>query len=193
MPSGTIEVSLGGVRTLCLADGEVVEVFRRDLEQRLHYREGLIRGYTRSMDERCFPRPAFTADVVAVVLEDVPRVLLVRRAREPFAGRWALPGGFVDEGERPEDAARRELLEETGIGFSGPLHLVGVYGDPGRDPRGWTVSAAYLAVLDEALPASGGDDAADAAWFTVDRLPTLAFDHDVIVRDALERAARLTG
>jgi len=71
----------------------------------------------------------------------IDSVLLVRRGNEPFKDEWALPGGFVDESERPEDAGRRELAEETGLSYEGPLRLVGVYGDPGRDPRGWTVSA----------------------------------------------------
>ncbi|MBF4509272.1 MAG: NUDIX hydrolase [Aeromicrobium sp.] len=132
-----------------------------------------------------FPRPAFTADVVALALDDGPRVLLIRRGNPPFAGQWALPGGFVDEGERPEDAARRELAEETGLAHDGPLDLVGVYGEPGRDPRGWTVSAVYLAVLAHEVPVGGGDDAAEAGWFPADALPPLAFDHHVIVGDAL--------
>jgi 8-oxo-dGTP diphosphatase len=119
-------------------------------------------------------------------------VLLVRRAHEPFEGRWALPGGFVDEGELPETAALRELQEETGLRAGVPFSLVGVYGAPGRDPRGWTVSAAYLAMLDDEVAVRGGDDAAEAAWVPVADLPHLAFDHDVIVRDALEAAGELT-
>jgi len=135
-------------------------------------------------------RPALTADVVAVHAGGVPRVLLVRRGNEPFAGRWALPGGFVDEGELPIDAARRELTEETGFAFAGDLALVGVYGEPGRDPRGWTVSVAYLAVTTGEVVVAGGDDAAEARWFPADELPVLAFDHDAIVRDALALAER---
>ncbi len=138
------------------------------------------------MVEYRFPRPAFTADIVAIARDaGGSRVLLIRRGNEPFAGRWALPGGFVDEGERPEDAARRELAEETGLRFDGPLDLVGVYGDPGRDPRGWTVSAAYRAMLDAPSAVEGGDDAAEARWFPLDALPPLAFDHDDIVADAI--------
>ncbi|MBN2247814.1 MAG: NUDIX hydrolase [Coriobacteriia bacterium] len=138
------------------------------------------------MVEYRFPRPAFTADVVAFASVDgVLSVLVIRRGNEPFAGRWALPGGFVDEGERPEDAARRELAEETGLRFEGPLDLVGVYGDPGRDPRGWTVSAAYRAVLERPAEVAGADDAAEARWFALDALPSLAFDHDHIVADAV--------
>lgn len=131
------------------------------------------------------PRPAFTADIVAVRPGDIDSVLLIRRGNEPFKDAWALPGGFVDENERPEDAGRRELAEETGLDYEGPLRLVGVYGDPGRDPRGWTVSAVYLALVPGDPAISGADDAAEARWFGADSLPPLAFDHAMIVADAL--------
>jgi 8-oxo-dGTP diphosphatase len=91
-----------------------------------------------------YPRPSLTVDVALVTLEGMPRVLLIRRKSEPFAGCWALPGGFVDENERPIDAARRELLEETGLGQA-DLEQFHTFGDPGRDPRGWTVSVVYMA------------------------------------------------
>lgn len=138
------------------------------------------------MVEYRFPRPAFTADAVALARRHGGVfVLLIQRGNEPFSGRWALPGGFVDEGERPEDAARRELAEETGLVYDGALELVGVYGDPGRDPRGWTISAAYRAVLESPAEVAGADDAAEARWFAIHDLPPLAFDHDRIVADAL--------
>lgn len=138
------------------------------------------------MVEYRFPRPAFTADAVALARRHGGVfVLLIQRGNEPFSGRWALPGGFVDEGERPEDAARRELAEETGLVYDGALELVGVYGDPGRDPRGWTISAAYRAVLEGPAEVAGADDAAEARWFAIHDLPPLAFDHDRIVADAL--------
>lgn len=132
-------------------------------------------------------RPALTADTVALRGRTGDReVLLIRRGRPPFEGAWALPGGFLDPFERPEDAARRELAEETGLVHRGPLALVGVYGDRGRDPRGWTVSAAFAALVSEdAGDVAGGDDAAEARWFPVSRLPALAFDHGAIVLDAL--------
>ncbi len=113
-------------------------------------------------------------------------VLLIRRGRTPYQGAWALPGGFIEPFEPPQDAARRELAEETGLEYTGPLALVGVYGDRGRDPRGWTVSAAYVGEIEgEAPPVLGGDDAEEARWFPIDALPALAFDHDAIVADAL--------
>ena len=141
-----------------------------------------------------FHRPALTADVVAFARgADGPTVLLSRRGNPPFAGQWALPGGFVDEWEPPQDAARRELAEETGLDFGGPLQIVGVYGEPGRDPRGWTVSAVYLAALDAEAEVDGSDDAAEARWFSAHDLPSLAFDHHLIVADALEVYRRAGG
>lgn len=144
--------------------------------------------YTRGMFTYQYPRPALTADVVA--LRDsagVLEVLLICRRHDPFAGLWALPGGFVDEWELPEAAARRELAEETGIVWSGGLSLVGVFARAGRDPRGWTVACAYAALLDGPGPQlSPADDAADARWFPVVALPEVAFDHHEIVAAALE-------
>jgi len=135
-----------------------------------------------------YPRPALTADVVALTNGPDSRVLLVRRAHEPFGSGWALPGGFVDEYEAPERAAVREFAEETGLVFPGVPRLLGVYGEKGRDPRGWTVSAVYLASFDAPEPPRPGDDAADARWFPTGALPALAFDHEGIVADAIQRA-----
>lgn len=137
-----------------------------------------------------YPRPSFCCDVVLFCgPAEARKLLLVQRGGEPFAGRWALPGGFVDEGERPVTAARRELAEETGVIWEGPMVPLGAFGDPGRDPRGWTVSAAYLADIGLEEPiVVPGDDAAEARWFFADDLPEpLAFDHDEIVAAALWR------
>ncbi len=126
--------------------------------------------------------------VVLAEVGDARRVLLVRRARPPFQGAWALPGGFVDPGERVALAAPRELAEETGVRLeSERLRLLGVYDTPGRDPRGWTVSVVYLAQLESERPAGGADDAAEARWFDADELPPLAFDHAAVLADALSR------
>src|SRR5438067_11793969 len=131
--------------------------------------------------------PMLTVDVVALARapHDL-RVLLVQRGHPPFAGSWALPGGFVEEGERVEQAARRELCEETGLRL-GDLELLGVYDTPGRDPRGQTVSIVYIARLDREQPVIGADDASDARWLPIDSLPDLAFDHDLILADAIAR------
>jgi 8-oxo-dGTP diphosphatase len=136
-----------------------------------------------------YPRPALTADLVLVTREDRPRVLLIRRKSDPFAGSWALPGGFVDEGERPIDAARRELQEETGL-TAADLEPLYTAGDPGRDPRGWTVSVVFLARVDaDTLRPVAGDDAAAVDWFPLDEPPALAFDHAMILGRARARLA----
>jgi 8-oxo-dGTP diphosphatase len=100
-----------------------------------------------------WPRPALTVDVFVFALpqgrQQAPHVLLIKRKHDPFAGCWALPGGFVDEGERLITAAARELEEETSVkADQALLQQVGTFGDPGRDPRGWTVSVVYAAVVD---------------------------------------------
>jgi 8-oxo-dGTP diphosphatase len=128
-----------------------------------------------------------TVDVVVLSTSSgAARLLLIERGNPPFEGRWALPGGFVDEGEQVAQAAPRELAEETGLWIDA-LELVGVYDTPGRDPRGWTVSVVYLARLEDQPEVHGADDASDARWFAVDELPALAFDHQLIVKDALAR------
>ena len=137
-----------------------------------------------------YPRPALTVDVVVLRGGEADReVLLIKRGAEPFLGSWALPGGFVDEDEPLESAARRELAEETGLQGVGRLVQMGTYGDPGRDPRGWTVSVVHLVRL-TGTPTEpcAGDDAAEVSWFPAWDLPDLAFDHDRIVADALRRA-----
>jgi 8-oxo-dGTP diphosphatase len=133
-----------------------------------------------------YPRPMLTVDTVVITGEKTPSVLLIQRGNPPFVGDWALPGGFVDEGETVAEAAPRELGEETGLRVE-PLEMLGVYDTPGRDPRGWTVSVVYLARIPARVEVKGGDDASDARWFAVDELPGLAFDHAVIVADALKR------
>lgn len=126
-----------------------------------------------------FRTPWVAADGV-VVNDD--GIVLIRRKYPPFQGSWALPGGGVDIGETCEDACVREVKEETGLEVR-VKGLVGVYSDPARDPRGHTVSVAYLCeVVGGRLSAS--DDAADARFFPLDKLPDLAFDHAIVVEDA---------
>jgi 8-oxo-dGTP diphosphatase len=114
-------------------------------------------------------------------------VLLIRRKHEPFAGAWAIPGGFVDMDESLDDAARRELREETGIAV-GKIEQLHTFGDPGRDPRGRIISVAYIAQVNpEKLRPVGGDDAAAAAWHFLNRPPEMAFDHREILKAARQR------
>jgi 8-oxo-dGTP diphosphatase len=134
------------------------------------------------MPGRCISmhNPRLTVD--GIIISDA-KLLLIRRANPPFQDTWALPGGFVDYGETVEAAVQREVKEETGLETS--IHrLVGVYSDPDRDPRGHTVSVVFLLAVAEG-EAQGGDDAAEARWFSLDELPELAFDHAKIINDAL--------
>jgi 8-oxo-dGTP diphosphatase len=141
------------------------------------------------------PRIDVTVDVVALTEVDGElRLLVVSRRNPPFEGRWALPGGFLEVDEDLAPGALRELQEETGIALRPQdLRQVGAYGAPDRDPRGRTISIAFLARLDDQPEAQGGSDAADARWRAVAELlddGELAFDHAEIVRDALALASR---
>ena len=129
--------------------------------------------------------PALTVDAVWIVDD---RLLVVRRGREPFRGRWALPGGFVEPTETVEEAVARELFEETGL-RGRPGGLVGVYSGPDRDPRKPTATVAFWIRGRPAKPRAG-DDAAGAAWLPIGRARSLAFDHDRIVRDARRQRRR---
>jgi 8-oxo-dGTP diphosphatase len=133
--------------------------------------------------------PALTVDVVALAGAPPRGVLLIQRGNDPFAGSWALPGGFVEAGERVLAAASRELFEETAL-EGDALELLGVYDTPGRDPRGPTVSAVYLLRTADQPSVRGGDDAREARWFALDALPALAFDHAIVIADAVSFAAR---
>lgn len=132
-----------------------------------------------------------TADLAVLTYVDgEPAALMVRRGSEPFEGRLALPGGFVDIEEDLETAARRELAEETGLDLADvEIEQLGAYGDPARDPRHRIVSVAWLAVVHEPAEVAGGDDAAEAGWHPVSELleRPLAFDHDRILADAVRR------
>ena len=142
--------------------------------------------------EKNYPKPALTADIAVFARSgDGLKLLLIRRGGHPCLGCWALPGGFADEGETIEHTAARELEEETALtGLD--LRLVGIYSAPGRDPRGWTVSAAYAVCVEAGqLHAVAGDDAAEAGWFDVRNGAVVlpegekpAFDHAQIIGDA---------
>lgn len=138
---------------------------------------------------------ALTVDIVVLTIRSGRlSVLLVRRGAPPFKGEWALPGGFVEPEEDLDVAAERELCEETGLDdLPGHLEQLRTYGEPGRDPRMRIVSVAYLALMPDLPPPAAGSDAAEARYWAVEDLdgpdaPPLAFDHESIVRDAVERA-----
>jgi 8-oxo-dGTP diphosphatase len=150
---------------------------------------------TGGYDPRSFPPFAVTVDVVIVTLDAGElKVLLVRRGEKPFAGEWALPGGFKLPTETLDNAARRELQEETSVDAEALLVQLGAYGDPRRDPRMNVVTVAYLAVLRELGEIAPGSDAADASLHPVADVTrgrlSLAFDHERIVSDAVERIRR---
>lgn len=131
-----------------------------------------------------YPRPAVTADCVVMTKEAMPKVLLIERGNDPFKGCWAFPGGFMDVDETTEQCAIRELKEETGLVVEKVLQI-GAYSKVDRDPRGRTISVAYLAIIDKPVDVTGQDDAAKAQWFPIDVLLPLAFDHEDIMRDAI--------
>ena len=136
-----------------------------------------------------YPRPAFAADCVIFGKDETDdlKVLLIKRGNDPFQGHWALPGGFVDENEAVEEAANRELAEETGV-TSVAMKLLGVYSKPGRDPRGWVISVAFFTTVNIAdCTVVAGDDATQAEWVRVSDVDQMAFDHLEILQQALAK------
>ena len=131
-----------------------------------------------------YPRPTVTADCVVITREAEPQVLLIQRGNQPFKGCWAFPGGFMNMDETTEQCAIRELEEETGL-FVSELQQIGAYSKVDRDPRGRTVTVAYLVRVDVPVVVTGQDDAAKAEWWPLSALPPLAFDHEDILCDAL--------
>ena len=135
-----------------------------------------------------WPRPMVTADAaVFTFVNGKAKLLLIQRKNEPYQGRWALPGGFVEMDEDLPEAVARELAEETGLRDI-PLEQLRTFGKPGRDPRGRTITVAYFGLAGKNAPQiEAGDDAAQAQWFDIDDLPGMAFDHDQIARCAIDR------
>ena len=131
-----------------------------------------------------YPRPALCSDCI-ILRKKANRieVLLIQRAYDPFRGMWAFPGGFVDEDETTDQAAKRELFEETGIECF-DLQQLHTFSEPNRDPRGRTVSVVYYAFVDPETNVKAGDDAKNAEWFPIEKLPELAFDHSKIIEFA---------
>ena len=131
-----------------------------------------------------YPRPAVTADCVVITKEAEPKVLLIQRGADPYKGCWAFPGGFMNMDETTEQCAIRELEEETGLKVT-TVQQIGAYSKVDRDPRGRTITVAYLAIIDKPAQVTGQDDAAKAEWFPLSALPELAFDHADIMADAI--------
>ncbi len=127
---------------------------------------------------------AVTVDAVIFFRKaDILNVLLIQRKNEPFRDQWALPGGFLEENEAMEQGAIRELEEETGLKLE-KLQQVGAFGTPGRDPRGRTISIAFVGLIGTEAKVKASDDALDAKWFSLNDLPSLAFDHRKIISEA---------
>jgi len=128
-----------------------------------------------------YPRPAVTVDIAIVrKVNETYELLLIQRKYNPFAGKWALPGGFVDMDETVEEAAARELYEETNLRGI-PLEQFHVFSKVDRDPRGRTISVIFTGLLSNKQEIRAKDDAQETQWFPLDKLPKLAFDHAEIV------------
>ncbi len=126
-----------------------------------------------------YPRAAITVDII--VVKD-NKILLIKRANNPFKDMWAFPGGFMDMDEELETAAKRELIEETGIEVDN-IKQFKTYSSVDRDPRHRTISTVFYHVTNKELIATAGDDAADAKWWDINELPALAFDHQLITEE----------
>ncbi len=140
-----------------------------------------------------FPRASITVDIVVFKYDENMRehVLLIRRGCEPYKGKYALPGGFMNMDETLQQTAARELLEETGIEINKQdLKMFHTYDAPGRDPRGRVITVAFVGILRSTKIPIAGDDAASAMWIPADEIPLLAFDHTTIVAHAKKEILR---
>lgn len=135
-----------------------------------------------------WPRPMVTVDAAVFAFFDgQPKLLLIQRKNEPYRDCWALPGGFVEMDEDLPEAAARELAEETGL-TNVPLEQLRAFGRPGRDPRGRTITVVYFGIAERDRDRiRAADDAAHVQWCGIDNLPAMAFDHDEIAHQAIER------
>jgi 8-oxo-dGTP diphosphatase len=136
-----------------------------------------------------WPRPMVSADAAVFrIFGGRTSLLLIKRKKEPYKDKWAIPGGFVELEEELEDAAVRELAEETGL-TGVHLEQMHTFGTIGRDPRGRMITVTFMGITSEENPeVKGGDDAAEARWFDIENLPdNLAFDHDRVIKFAIEK------
>jgi 8-oxo-dGTP diphosphatase len=131
-----------------------------------------------------YPKPSVTTDCILIKSFALGKeILLIKRKHDPFIGRWALPGGFVEIDEDLDEGAKRELKEETGL-INIDLIQFKTYGKPGRDPRGRTISVVYYGFIsNKNLKIRAGDDADEVSWFVLGKLPSLAFDHEQIIEE----------
>lgn len=144
------------------------------------------------LEKKDYPKPAYTADNLIILIPDElkvnEKILLIKRLNDPFKDCWALPGGYVNPDETSSEAARREAKEETNVDLPGLPKLIGIFDKPGRDPRGWVISAAYRWYVPQYFYSSfqAGDDAKEAQWFSLHDLPeNMAFDHLEIIKKYL--------
>ena len=135
-----------------------------------------------------WPRPMVTADAVVFAADsNGVKLLLIKRKNEPFKGQWAIPGGFVEMDEELQDAAKRELAEETSL-TGVELEQMHTFGTIGRDPRGRQITVIYMGLArPDQMAVKAGDDAQEAKWFDIDNLPEMAFDHDNVTKMAIEK------
>jgi 8-oxo-dGTP diphosphatase len=140
------------------------------------------------MELKDYPKPNVTVDIIVFTIKDTQlKVLLIKRDIPPFKGQWAIPGGFVRIEESLEEAAKRELQEETGVAGE-YLEQLYTFGEPKRDPRGRVITVAYFALINsEKINLKADTDVSEAEWFPINQLPKLAFDHDKIMDYALRR------
>lgn len=127
-----------------------------------------------------YPRPAVTVDCIIIKNDSIPEILLIKRKFEPYKDSWAMPGGFIDEDETLEQAASRELFEETSL-KNIELSQYHTFSNPNRDPRGRTISTIFFGFPDNKAQAKANDDAKEVKWFSIYELPKLAFDHHEII------------
>ncbi|GIW21417.1 MAG: hypothetical protein KatS3mg068_0424 [Candidatus Sericytochromatia bacterium] len=134
-----------------------------------------------------YERPSLTVDIIVLsLINNFLNVLLIQRKNEPYKNKWALPGGFVNSKENIRHAAIRELKEETNINVDiNNLYEFKVFGDYGRDPRGWTVTISYICFVKNNINFKAKSDAKNISFFDVKNLPELAFDHNKIIDEAI--------
>jgi 8-oxo-dGTP diphosphatase len=159
--------------------------YRSSVDHIQNLAKKIVEGEKNQKEQRI---PSLTVDgIILKKIDDKQMILLVQRKNEPYKGQWALPGGFVEYGERVEDAVLREIKEETGVECT-ILQQAAVASRPDRDPRGHTVSIIFKLTLESEDNLVAGDDASSLEWFSLDAIPDLAFDHNEIIDELIQRS-----